>query len=80
MNEESQVSGCYKITFIYTRKQCRLSPESDTLVPRQQPKTTLLLQGHRDTGTLGHWERGCGSDDDVELHVLGCRLTYRDKL
>ena len=68
MNEESQVSGCYNITFIYTRKQCRLSPESDTLVPRQQLKTTLLLQGH--------WERGCGSDDDVELHVLGCRLTY----
>ena len=48
MNEESQVRGCYNITFIYTnQKQRRLSPESDTLVPRQQLKLNdLLLQGH----------------------------------
>ena len=47
MNEESQVRGCYNITFIYTnQKQCRLSPESDAY--RQQLELTddPLLQGH----------------------------------
>ena len=45
MNEESQVSGCYYITFIYTptRKQCRLSPEMNALTPaataNKQPET-----------------------------------------
>ena len=55
MTEESQVSGCYKynITFIKftpTRKQCRLSPESDaqaTAHMKRQPDSA---------GTLG--ERG----------------------
>ena len=50
MNEESQVGGCCNITFICTptRKQCRLSPESDAY--RQQLELLLtddlLLQGH----------------------------------
>ena len=37
MNEELEVRGCYNVTFICTptRKQCRLSPESDTLAAAQ---------------------------------------------
>ena len=53
MNEESQVRGCYNRTFIYTptRKQCRLSPESDALVSRQQ------LELNDDLPLQGHWEK-----------------------
>ena len=46
INEESQVSGCYNITFIYTNaKYCRLSTESDN---RQQ-----LKKQPASAGTLG---------------------------
>ena len=49
MNEESQVSGCYNITFNYTtRKQCRLSPEMNT--GHNSRQTTCLC---RDTGVEG---------------------------
>ena len=35
MNEESQVRGCYNITFICTpnKKQCKLSPEMNISTP-----------------------------------------------
>ena len=47
MNEESQVRGCYNITFFSTptRKQCRLSPELNT---GPNSKQTACLC--RDTG------------------------------
>ena len=45
MNEESQVTGCYNITFNYTnQKTVRLSPESDAQAAAQTDN--LLLQGH----------------------------------
>ena len=65
MDEESQVRGCYIITFICTptRKQCRLSPEMKTWTPATTANN-LPLQGHwrkrdtaspvrRDTGVKG---------------------------
>ena len=55
MNEESQVRGCYNITFICTptMKQCRLSPEMNTGTPaataNKQPASAGTLGGK---GTL----------------------------
>jgi len=51
MDEESQVRGCYNITFICTptRKQCRLSPESDGIGSSWELLLTsldLVVQGH----------------------------------
>ena len=50
MNEESQVRGCYNITVTCTptKKQCRLSPESDAYRKQLELLLTddLLLQGH----------------------------------
>ena len=48
MNEESQVRGCYNVTFIYTNQETVGSPlQSDTWAPRQQLNTTHFC---RDTG------------------------------
>ena len=52
----------------------RLFPESDALVPMQ-----ASVQSKRrpaSAGTLGQRGRGGDGDDDVEINVLGCRLTY----
>ena len=71
MNKESQVSGCYNITFVYIN-QDQIPPESNALVPRQQLKLNhdLLLQGH-----VGK-EDAAVTAAVVVLNVLGCRLTY----
>ena len=54
-----------------TGKSVGSALKSDALVPRQQHKRRPAS-----AGTLG--ERG-RSGDEVELHVLGCRLTNLEK-
>ena len=57
--------------FTPTRKQCRISPKSDALVPMQPAAQTK----RRPASALGERGRG-GGGGEVELHVLGCLLTY----
>ena len=75
MNEESQVRGCCcNITFIYTNQETVSALPCIQCIGAQ-----LAAQTERPASAGTLWERGSGGDDDdddVELHVLGCRLTY----
>ena len=65
INEESQVRDCYNITFVYNQPgNCRLSPDSDTWVPRQQLKTTCFCRQE-------HW----GKEDAAGPAWVECYFT-----
>ena len=63
MDEESQVRGCYNITFIWTptRKQCRLFTEMNT--GRNSKQTTRLC---RDTGGKGTLPAQCTGFNTID--------------
>ena len=74
INEESQVRDGHNITFIYNQPgNRRLSPESDTWVPRQQ-----LRKRPASAGTLGKGGRGGPSVGWVLLYVHRNRMLFRD--
>ena len=70
MDEESQVRGCYNITFICTPTNPGNSVGSPLNEHRPQQQTNNLpLQGH--------WgKRDAAGDDELMLNVLRCQLTY----
>ena len=58
-SHKSEVAVVTLLLFTPTRKLCRLSLESNTLVPNQQLKLNdLLLQGH------------CGKEDAVVMMMM----------
>ena len=75
MNEESQVRGCYNITFICTptRKQCKCPLNEHTNTGRNSKQTTCLCRDTGGKGTLRLLLSWCLMSSDVIWHI-------RDKL
>ena len=73
MTEESQVRGCYNITF-YLHQPGNSVGSPLNQMHRQQLELLLTTCYCRDTGER---VRGGPSDDDeLMLNVLRCQLTY----